>query len=104
MSILHRISALVLALSAQATLVFESLPARALEGGVGAYLLGSRDTFAGIVPAPGTTCGVGYCGAARLPAVPLTWLGGAAVRRQCGFLLFGVQNVGRKQLAQSNES
>jgi hypothetical protein len=26
----------------------------ALEGGTGAYLLGSRDTFAGIVPAPGT--------------------------------------------------
>jgi hypothetical protein len=29
-------------------------PALALEGGTGAYLLGSRDTFAGIVPAPGT--------------------------------------------------
>jgi hypothetical protein len=55
MSVPRRISALVLALSAQATLVFETQPARALEGGVGAYLLGSRDTFAGIVPAPGTT-------------------------------------------------
>ena len=31
-----------------------SSPALAVEGGSGAYLLGSRDTFAGIVPGPGT--------------------------------------------------
>lgn len=31
-----------------------SSPAQAVEGGSGAYLLGSRDTFAGIVPGPGT--------------------------------------------------
>jgi hypothetical protein len=36
-------------------LVLPIHPARALEGGTGAYFLGSRDSFAGIVPPPGTT-------------------------------------------------
>lgn len=31
-----------------------SPPAHAVEGGIGAYFMGTRDTFAGIVPPPGT--------------------------------------------------
>jgi hypothetical protein len=33
-------------------------PSYAVEGGLGAYLLGSRDSFAGIVPEPGTYAGL----------------------------------------------
>ncbi len=35
-----------------------STPSQAVEGGLGAYLLGSRDSFAGIVPGPGTYGGI----------------------------------------------
>lgn len=37
-----------------AVFAFAAAPALALEGGIGAYFLGTRDTFAGIVPPPGT--------------------------------------------------
>jgi hypothetical protein len=37
-----------------ASVIACSCPAHAVEGGTGAYLLGSRDSFAGIVPGPGT--------------------------------------------------
>ena len=36
-----------------ATAALHSLPAHAVEGGIGAYFLGTRDTLAGIVPPPG---------------------------------------------------
>lgn len=45
----ERVAALLLAAA-----VICSQPAKATESGNGAYLLGSRDTFAGIVPPPGT--------------------------------------------------
>ena len=35
-------------------IAFQATPAAAVEGGAGAYLLGSRDSLAGIVPPPGT--------------------------------------------------
>ena len=34
-------------------LALQAGPARAVEGGTGGYLLGSRDTLSGIVPPPG---------------------------------------------------
>jgi hypothetical protein len=37
-----------------AVLAFAGSPALAVEGGIGAYFMGTRDTFAGIVPPPGT--------------------------------------------------
>ena len=37
-------------------------PALAVEGGIGAYFLGSRDTLAGIVPGPGTYVGLDFIG------------------------------------------
>ena len=37
-----------------AALLLSSGDAIAVEGGTGAYLLGSRDSLAGIVPPPGT--------------------------------------------------
>lgn len=36
-----------------AALVVQSTPAVAVEGGLGAYVLGSRDSLAGIAPPPG---------------------------------------------------
>lgn len=39
---------------------FGSGPARAVEGGAGAYFLGARDTFAGVVPPPGTYLSFSY--------------------------------------------
>lgn len=47
-------------LVAALALLFPSVPAFAVEGGLGAYLPGSRDTFAGIVPGPGTYVGVDF--------------------------------------------
>jgi hypothetical protein len=35
-------------------LALAAAPALAVEGGIGAYFMGTRDTFAGIVPPPGT--------------------------------------------------
>ncbi|MEH6836640.1 MULTISPECIES: SphA family protein [Falsihalocynthiibacter] len=35
-------------------------PTYAVEGGLGAYLLGSRDSFSGIVPGPGTYAGIDF--------------------------------------------
>jgi hypothetical protein len=35
-------------------LALAAAPAMAVEGGIGAYFMGTRDTFAGIVPPPGT--------------------------------------------------
>jgi hypothetical protein len=52
---LRLILAFVVGLSAEQILLVSSQPAGALEGGTNAYLLGSRDTFAGFVPPPGTT-------------------------------------------------
>lgn len=44
-----------------AALVFSSSqPAKAVEGGSGAYFLGARDTFAGVVPPPGTYLSFSY--------------------------------------------
>jgi hypothetical protein len=37
-----------------AVLALSAAPALAVEGGIGAYFMGTRDTFAGIVPPPGT--------------------------------------------------
>ncbi|WP_170425133.1 SphA family protein [Ruegeria arenilitoris] len=37
-----------------ATMILPVNPAGAVEGGIGAYFLGTRDTFAGFVPEPGT--------------------------------------------------
>jgi hypothetical protein len=37
-----------------AALACSAAPALAVEGGIGAYFMGTRDTFAGIVPPPGT--------------------------------------------------
>jgi len=37
-----------------AVLALAAAPALAVEGGIGAYFMGTRDTFAGIVPPPGT--------------------------------------------------
>jgi hypothetical protein len=37
-----------------AVLALTAAPALAVEGGIGAYFMGTRDTFAGIVPPPGT--------------------------------------------------
>jgi len=49
---MNRLSSLALAgVLALSTLL--PRPVQAVEGGIGAYLLGSRDTFAGIVPGPG---------------------------------------------------
>lgn len=48
-----------LALSALMTLPLMR-PAEAVEGGIGAYLLGSRDSFAGIVPGAGHYIGFDY--------------------------------------------
>ncbi len=39
-------------------LIATSAPSFAVEGGIGAYLLGSRTTFAGIIPGPGTYVGL----------------------------------------------
>lgn len=49
-----RTSALRRTLAATWLLGMLASPALALEGGTGAYLLGSRDSFAGIVPGPGS--------------------------------------------------
>jgi hypothetical protein len=43
---------------AAATLIASAQSAWAVEGGIGAYLLGSRTTFAGIVPGPGSYLGL----------------------------------------------
>jgi hypothetical protein len=55
MLLVRLILALVVGLSAVCILVTSDQSARALEGGTNAYLLGSRDSFAGVVPPPGTT-------------------------------------------------
>lgn len=39
-------------------LIFAGSSSFAVEGGLGAYLLGSRTTFAGIVPGPGSYLGI----------------------------------------------
>lgn len=41
-------------------LALYAAPALAVEGGVGGYFLGTRDTFAGIVPPPGTYTSLSY--------------------------------------------
>jgi hypothetical protein len=48
--------------AATVALVLASTPSTssAVEGGAGAYLLGSRDSFAGIVPGPGVYGGIDY--------------------------------------------
>lgn len=43
-----------------ALFVAAAAPALAVEGGIGAYFMGSRDTFAGIVPPPGTYVSITY--------------------------------------------
>lgn len=43
-----------------AVLAVTAAPALAVEGGIGAYFLGTRDTFAGIVPPPGTYLSFSY--------------------------------------------
>jgi hypothetical protein len=46
--------------SAAAFIAVTATQAKAVEGGVGAYFLGTRDTFAGIVPPPGTYLSFSY--------------------------------------------
>ncbi|MGI9363829.1 MAG: SphA family protein [Rhizobiaceae bacterium] len=48
------------ALAALAGMTVAPQPLLAVEGGTSAYLLGSRDSFAGIVPGPGTYVGVDF--------------------------------------------
>lgn len=45
----------IAALSVGAVTCLAVVPARAIEGGTGAYILGSRDSLSGIAPPPGTT-------------------------------------------------
>jgi hypothetical protein len=46
--------------SVVALLALSTAPALAVEGGIGAYFMGTRDTFAGIVPPPGTYVSFNY--------------------------------------------
>jgi hypothetical protein len=41
-------------------IITAATPSQAVEGGIGAYLLGSRGSFSGIVPGPGTYAGVDF--------------------------------------------
>jgi hypothetical protein len=46
--------------SAAALIAMSATQALAVEGGIGAYFMGTRDTFAGIVPPPGTYLSFSY--------------------------------------------
>lgn len=54
------LGAVIAALVPMALIIGQASPALAVEGGTSTYLLGSRDTLAGIVPPPGTNVTLQY--------------------------------------------